>query len=709
MRLPQYAVYAMLILLFVAAAWIRIDRSSRSESLYFKGESATNYRYAYMISQRGNPPQIDKKAAFPEGYHPARVKAMGVEYTAGYLYRLVHYFSIINERTFIRLFTALFFSLMVFIAYGISRILWECQAGALLSAALTAFSVPLIAATDGGVFSHIPCAAVAIGLHLLLILRYLKRPSALAGLAAALTAFAIAALWEGALLYLVVILPVALLSRPLDAASKWRLLLPHLALLIFALFLFPHLRGGESAAHWSYAGYRLKFLFGKPADPAQLPENVRALWTLARSAPSAQTLLALFLPFVLLIPAVIDGLRSLPRASGRPFKTVLIGCAVAVALFLIDRSAIVFAAPALAVLAGPALYAFSKRIAARIAFIALASALIVTQIAFPLSGADLTHRIGGGAGLSPERSSEFIWMSIGDADLNLVTYLSTRTGTRDPFLASPEFSSLILTFAGRTTVVMPGINTAGMIAKSGVLLGALYGDEQELYRACIERGIAYVLYSVDMALDDSRYSPRYRSGAVDLRTESAVFQMHFFPEDLTNFELLYENDSYRVFKVVESARPIFLSDHPPVYQYDILVRNRDDLSTFHDRIVRILSLYALAAGEHTREQWSAATDLYLQCLGEAPQFTRARLGLGSAFLAQKEWPLAKAAFLSIVQYAPDNQEALFGAAFAMYYLEELEDARRYLNILIRTPGDKELVKRARGLRMAIAEKLQESN
>lgn len=708
MRLPRYAVYVILLLLFALAAWIRIDRSSQSESPYFRGESGTHYRYAYMISQRGHLPQIDKKAAFPEGYDPARVKAMGVEFMTGYLCKLVRYFSTMSERTFVRIFTALFYSLMVWIVFGLSCTLWRCKAGALFSSALVAFSMPLIAATDGSVFTPLPYAAVGAGLHLLLMLRYLKNPTLRTALAASVAAFALASFWEGALIYLLPAFFLAVWRARRDHSTLLKFALPHLAAAIAAILLF-HFGSGETAWRWSYLGYRLKYMFGKPSDPALLPDTIRLLWTRAHGSPPAYTLLAFFLPLVVLIPPVAGGLRMIARERGTSIRVVASAATALAILFIIDKSTIVFAAPALALLASPAFYSFTRKIKTRIIFVALGCFLLFGQLAYPRSTADLTYRVGTAIGMTLGGSDEFTRVSIGDADLDLVTFLSTRTSTREPFLASPELSTLILTFAGRTTTLMPGIVTAQMFEKTLALLGPLYTDEADLYRTCTGLSISYVLYSIDMVLDDSRYSLRYLNGAVDLDRESAAFKMHFFPEDLSHFELIYENDIYRVFRVAGEARPIFLSDHPPVYQYELLMKNSDDLSTFYERIVGIISTYALAVDAHARGEWDAALERYQWCINEAPQFTRARLGMGGAFLAQEEWQLAKPVFLSIVRYAPDNQEALFGAAYAMYYLEEWEDARRYLNILIATPGrDREIVKRARGLRMAIAEKLETS-
>jgi hypothetical protein len=757
MKLPRSILTAFLLVLFMGALFVRLHGFSESARSYFKGESGVRYRYAYMIGQKGRLPEIDKKASWPEGFVPSRVEATGSEFVTGYLYKPVGYFSDMNERQFVHLLDALFFAVLSIIMFAVSYAVWGCQAGALLSSCLMAFSAPLVGAVGGGTY-NLPIAAIIVALHILFLGRYAKRPSAWNAFPASLCALALAAVWGKMLLYLAPCMLWAALAPVFDRRSRLILLAQHLVMLALAAFLFPHVaatgvllsfpaallyasfvfvligkRRGPvlqrallvlagagvlsvmlslfrpqefaGASPWSYVLHRARFLFGKPADPALLPMNVRFLWTLGHTYPGKYELLSMFLPILFLVPPLVDGLRSI-RSRGAPVVLPVLAALAPIAAFLLDRSAIVFATMGIAVLMAPSLYAFSKNVGKRIVFLVVGFLLLATQAFQPHGAADLAFQAGRRLHVTPDRTAAFTWISIGNADADLVQFLATHTSTTDPFLSTPEIAPFILTFAGRTTTLVPGVDTKKMMAKTQKLMGSLYADEETLYETCRETGITRVLYSIDMTLDGSPYSPRYLAGAPEPRSNCAAYRMQFFPEELTHFELIFENDNYRVFTVAEHAGPVFLSDHPLVYQHEILGLNHDTLASFYDRIVRIMSLYALATDAEKRAAWDTALDLHRRCLAEAPRFTLAWLGTGRSLIAEEKWDLAKAAYQSVIQYAPDNQEALYGAAFAMYHLGELETARRYLNLLLTTPGNSDVAKRARGLRNAIFEKLK---
>jgi thioredoxin-like negative regulator of GroEL len=177
--------------------------------------------------------------------------------------------------------------------------------------------------------------------------------------------------------------------------------------------------------------------------------------------------------------------------------------------------------------------------------------------------------------------------------------------------------------------------------------------------------------------------------------------MHFAPESLRRFNLVYENEHYRLFKRIDSPEPIFLTDHPPVYQRDIMIRNGDTYGSFLDRVNRLTLVYtdasrAAAAGDYE----SALRDL-TWCLQQAPRFTRARVLLGSTLLSMGRPEEAKAELMSVIQYAPDNPEALYYAAFSLAQLGETEHATSLLNILGTTTRNRDLLERARLLQSFI--------
>ncbi len=771
MRLPNYAVRLILVLLYFAAVTARFSSAERGDYLYFKGVSAANYRYAYMIGKTGSLPSTDRKAAWPDGLSPAEVKPMGVEYFTGYLYRLTEYFSELEEREFARRLTALFFSLSVFSIYALAYGIWRCQAGALFSAFLVALFHPLQEATNGRTYLHLHFAVVLLSIHILLVLRYRRSPSIVSALPAALAAFALLATWEVSLYYLLVFAFLYVLWPGVHSEEKVRLIAPHAAILLLAAFLLPHFRAqrlafsfpavffyiasiylllvrrvvirGPAVLHIllasiivslllkpfhtsgvapfpvaEYLLYRIRYSFAKPVVPQALPEAVRYAWMDDHAPPSRYALFNFFFPLVLFVPALLSAVFASRRAAlheptssgpkrreihSMPILPVAAATVAIAACLLLDRSVLPVASLSIVLLLALSFWGFREHLPIRTPFIGLGTAVILLQSLFPGGGIDIADRIARGAGLTPLNTGEFIWVSIGNADKELVRFLVRRTSVRNPCLAPPEASSLLATFAGRTTLLVPGVESSGMIEKTTTLLGKYYASEEHLYEACQANGVSYVLYSIDCTLDDTRYSLRYLAGEEKLKPSSAAFKMHFFPETLKHFALVYENDTYRLFQVTEEFRPIFTTDHPPVYQHEILERNSDDLESFYRRVVRLMLTCSRAYEEQEKGNHLTALNLFNTCLHQAPHFTAARLGKARSLSRLNELEAAKQSYLFVVKYAPDNPEALYGMALTMARLGETREAQEFIDVLLSATGNEEIIRKARLLKRFIEE------
>lgn len=739
-------------MLFACSFLVRMRDAGGSGRLYFKGESATHYRYAYMLSKRGRLPRVDRKAQWPEGFAPVAVKAQGTEFLSGYLYRIVGYFSDMSEKEFVRMLTALLASLMVFPVFSISYRLWRCQAGGLLAAFLTAFSFPLIAAGGGREFDHMVPAALLVAVHLLLFLGYLRRRDSLALVLQGMTAFSLVAVWEFGIYYLALYhLLIVFSSLPPRERSKHAMI--STAVLVASAVLLPYFRhtglivslpsvlivastaytawkrervrlfpgllyvlaggallvfflrplAGGTAPTSTYLFERVTHPAGKPPEPASLSPTTRYLWNWKNSSPGARELLAFFLPLLLLSAPLVGGLRSVRKE--RHVRILPAGAAalLSAALYVIDRNMVLSAGPAAFVFMSPACFALSKHLRRRIVFLGAALLLVFLQAVQPGGRADLLGRTADLLGMKAESGGRFTWVSVGNADLELVKFIAARTSVKDPVLATPEIASFLLGFTGRTALFVPGIESEETADKTCRLMSAFYGDESKLYSVCDSLGIKYVVYSIDILLDASRNSPAYLAGVEPRRRGEAslAYEMHFHPENLEYFRLVYENDNYRLFEVGKKKEPDFLSDHPPVYQHGILERHHDDLESFYDRTIRLISMYGLGVEAHKRGNYAEAASLFSRCLEEAPLFTRARIALASTLLALDRIEDAEKVFLSVIEYAPDNPDALYGTAFTLAKLGENERARTYLDILLSATRDREMIKKAKALRSHI--------
>jgi tetratricopeptide (TPR) repeat protein len=177
--------------------------------------------------------------------------------------------------------------------------------------------------------------------------------------------------------------------------------------------------------------------------------------------------------------------------------------------------------------------------------------------------------------------------------------------------------------------------------------------------------------------------------------------MHFSPEKLRSFQLVYENDSYRLFRLTARSEPVFLSDHPPVYQETILRSLGNDLGAFYGRIVDILATYQTAVAAQARGDENAAILRFRYCLEQAPYFTRAWLGVGDSLLRMRKPDDAFAAYSRVLSYAPDDTHALYYGALSLAYTGRRDDALRLIGLLLSATGAVDIRKEALELEGAL--------
>ena len=772
MKIPAYAIRIILFLVFLSAAGVRFASTSASLYPYFPGQSAMNYRDALIVAGSGEGAGLDQlthKSNWPQGYRPARVRPAGVEYFAGGVIRAATWLSDDDPRTITRRLVVFFFSLCVFTLFTLTRNLWGSQAAGLTAAALFALFPPLVEATNGREFGHTSFALVVVTLHLLSLQRLARAGGrrnlsiTMGAIGAGITAFALMAGWELAPWYLAVVTTVATLLYPLSDrrrrviavthfaafavaalalpwASASRMLFSWQAALLVACcartflagrpwggqargaifvgattivltVLFTPLRAGAESSGLpglEYAWYRLRFLFGRPLDPALLPDTIRDLWSSDHATPGMHSLTEFILPLLFFVSVAVAEARG--KAQGRPSTatartiTAAAVAALGMVMYTVDRGAVALAVVAIlpfAALAGRALEGGSR---VRIAM-TLAGALIVTgHMLWPQGRANAALQISRALGVAHKDPAKVMWITTENTDRELIRFVSTRTSTNDPILGTPPSTAVLLTFAGRTAVLLEGGYPDQLAGKRVEMTGLFYGDEDGLFRRCREERIRFVLYSVDYLLDTTHYSPLYLAGMTSVPENCVAVSMHFAPEALTHFNLVYENDRYRLFRVADQPEPIFITDHPPIYQKDILVKHGDSYESFRERIGRLLLVYDEAKKAGAYGQWDRAIARLTWCLEQAPGFTAARVTLGAALLDKGQPDMARNVLMSVIRYAPDNTDALYLAADALSRLGEGERALSLLQILYDNTRDTELLERAQLLEALIRQK-----
>ena len=230
---------------------------------------------------------------------------------------------------------------------------------------------------------------------------------------------------------------------------------------------------------------------------------------------------------------------------------------------------------------------------------------------------------------------------------------------------------------------------------------ALYAPEEQLYKLCVEAGINFILYRIDGVLDVSKYGPAYAVGLMRVAERSAAVRMHFSPQTLDHFNLVYENDNYRLFRVTDGPEPMFLTDHPLVYQHDLLERHRDTLTSFYARVVDLLIAYTTALQAQVDGDEAGAIDRFRYCLEQAPHFTKAWLGVGDSMLRLGKNETAHAAYGNVLLYAPDNPHALYYSAATLARMGRTEEALGLLEVLLSSTGDRDYLLQGRELKASL--------
>jgi hypothetical protein len=624
----------------------------------------------------------------------------------------------------------------------------------LLAAFLVAFLFPLAFATNGRVFSHGVVAAFLVSLHAAVALRLLAPATALrrtvTAVGAALAALALLVAWEPAPYWIVAwAIPIALLD--VERRTRLAFVVAHAAAVVAACAVVPSLTSTRTAGSWTtaavlacvmvawlpahrragwrgaglvagttalltilfaplragateqfpalaYVGARARHLFGRPESAADLSDWVRHLWSLDHAPLTPHAAISLFLPLTLLAGATAA--NAVVRARRAAFVAGVVVSVAAALVVALDRSAL----PVAAIVMIPVVCGCARALTTswrRLVVVAVAGLIAFAGVVFRGSRVDVTEQLAQALGVANRDAYGFAWVSLENTDRELVRFVATRTSVREAILAPDDLSGLLAAFTGRTVALLPGTTSRAASEKHVALTRGFYHGEEQFYESCRQAGVDYVVYSIDVLLDATRYSPRYLAGVPSVDSTSVAYRMHFDHESIRHFTLLYENDHYRLFKVTDGPEPIFLTDHPLYFDRTLLARMDGDLEAFRARVVEILLTYTTATQARVRGDAEGAGRRFEWCLQQAPRFSRARLGLADVLIELDRFEDARAVVMELLRYAPDNPDGLYTAAYVHARLGQAETAKAYLSILLGSTRDVDLRERARALEVYI--------
>jgi tetratricopeptide (TPR) repeat protein len=424
---------------------------------------------------------------------------------------------------------------------------------------------------------------------------------------------------------------------------------------------------------------------------------MRHLWSLDRAPLPPYIAVGFFLPLGLLVAAWAANPEM--RARRREFIAAALVAMAAATATLVDRGALPVAAPVLIAVAAGSARSLSKSRWRRTPLAAAGVLIAFLAVVFRGGTVDVPQRIARAAGMETRDPHSFLWVSLQNTDRELVRFVATRTSVREAILAPDDLSALLLMFTGRSVTALPAGTSRSPAERNVALTRALYESEEALYQRCRAARIDYVVYSIDVLLDTGRYSPRYLAGVSTVDPASAAFRMHFAPEGLARFTLLYENEHYRLFDVTGAPEVVFATDHPPVYQRDMFAKVNRDVEAFRTLTVEVMLTFSEAVRARAAGNAEGARRRLEWCLEQSPRFSRARLALADALMDLNRTEDARRVIAQLIAYAPDNPSGLYYAAYLAAQAGRIEEAKSYLDVLFTFEHDPDALKRARELQM----------
>lgn len=140
-----------------------------------------------------------------------------------------------------------------------------------------------------------------------------------------------------------------------------------------------------------------------------------------------------------------------------------------------------------------------------------------------------------------------------DAFQDLTTWIGGNTGVDEPILASFPISPFLLTYLDRPTVLHCFFE-GDLMPRLERITHARFADEDTLWRAARDYDARWYVHEAHHTLrTDPGMSQRYVAAAMEWPADSALVRMQYAPETLERFELAWQNDWFRVFRVLEDG------------------------------------------------------------------------------------------------------------------------------------------------------------
>jgi tetratricopeptide (TPR) repeat protein len=478
--------------------------------------------------------------------------------------------------------------------------------------------------------------------------------------------------------------------------------------LVALSFLIPNF--SREYNHVFQLGWYKLIHFGMlPSDPTGLPFDVRVFWAGNFNTSSLEHLwiqLWMMLPLGVLILLAVPILALLKWIKLEPIQTFLYGLTLASFLLtlLIERL-IVFYVPLLVLLLGSILvYAarYSQSHTAEKPRWLTTMPLVITMIVFlTCLGFNLARTItiaeygdATSSRLEPEMYD------------SLFGWIRTQTHPDEAFLADLGDSPMILLYGQRPIVLNSQFENAFIRNRYHVFFETLYGGtESEFYNLAFYQWKAtYFVYQKKYLLNTETHTPRWRyNNSQPIDPDSLIVKMHFFPHRLTHMTPLFDNDHYRVFRLLGP------DEHKEDFRWDRGYSTYFDLDSaafegaleagFVDMEERLKIFEETSDLAEQAQETYMDTSLDIQsrirkakgylesALQKDPRDWTVYINMGIMMLETQQLDKALEYFLEAETRVPTDSQALYGTIDCLNRLRRFEEVTQRADRIVTYHGD----------------------
>jgi tetratricopeptide (TPR) repeat protein len=442
---------------------------------------------------------------------------------------------------------------------------------------------------------------------------------------------------------------------------------------------------------------KLRFLGRKPEDPSLLTEDARVFWSGPFESSSAGLLLLTLSSMMLWGTASIalaarDALHR--RLDPTQLHALLLALFFAAAALLVQRLLVFLVffaavvAPRLCVARGPGGSRYAAPPTRRARGPTLAVVLLCVLALY-----EIAH-LRAFEAQNPWRR----WVEAhfplpvedpipnGGNNRRLVAWVRRHTPEDAVFLTWFPTGPLLLTDAGRRINLHSMFESSALRAKEARMRAALYGSEEELAALCREWDTDYFVYQANLLLNTTKVSYRYMADRMRVASDCAAVRMHFHPERLRHFQLVYQDAYFRLFHVRSgdaeadaAAAPQALLPYEEIFDPagvepmgEVYPDERTQrlLAAVSRRAAEVERAFAAEAAGDAR----GAEAIYRAILANSPDVVEARLRLALLALSEGRVDAADSVIARALETRPDFAEFHYARGLVLEARGRREDA-----------------------------------